>query len=434
MEEVKLVPATVALVIFLITYTVILAGWGRRTVVALFGAVAMVGAGHWFSFYPASAAVGTIDSNTISLLLGMMIVVAMFQGTGFFQYLAIKAAKLARGKPWLLFVYLGLVTAVLSAVLDNVTTVLILVPVTVSVTEILGLPVVPFLLGEVLSSNIGGTATLIGDPPNILIGSAAHFSFNEFLTHITPIVIVAWIVAQGVLLLVFRSSLRGKPENVDRLMAMDERSAIVDRRTMRRMLVVLGGTILLFFLQRLIGLDPGWIALLGACVGLLWIRPDFDQVLKAVEWDVLLFFAALFIVVGGLEAAGLLSLVGRGVLGFTSHGMLLVALVLLWGGALLAGVVSNVPLTIALSPVLISLRGYGVDVAPLFWALALGVGLGANLTPIAAAANVVVVRMSEKMGKRIGFREWLPSGTAATLTTLAVASVGLALAMAWGIM
>lgn len=325
-------------------------------------------------------------------------------------------------------------TAILSAVLDNVTTVLILVPVTVSVTEILGLPVVPFLLGEVLSSNIGGTATLIGDPPNILIGSAAHFSFNDFLTHITPIVIVAWIVAQGVLLLVFRSSLRGKPENVDRLMAMDERSAIVDRRTMRRMLVVLGGTILLFFLQRRIGLDPGWIALLGACVGLLWIRPDFDQVLKAVEWDVLLFFAALFIVVGGLEAAGLLSLVGRGVLGFTSHGMLLVALVLLWGGALLAGVVSNVPLTIALCPVLNSLSSYGVAVEPLFWALALGVGLGANLTPIAAAANVVVVRMSEKMEKRLGFREWLTSGTAATLTTLAVASVGLALALAWGIM
>lgn len=200
------------------------------------------------------------------------------------------------------------------------------------------------------------------------------------------------------------------------------------------MLVVLGGTILLFFLQRRIGLDPGWIALLGACVGLLWIRPDFDQVLKAVEWDVLLFFAALFIVVGGLEAAGLLSLVGRGVLGFTSHGMLLVALVLLWGGALLAGVVSNVPLTIALCPVLNSLSSYGVAVEPLFWALALGVGLGANLTPIAAAANVVVVRMSEKMEKRLGFREWLTSGTAATLTTLAVASVGLALALAWGIM
>jgi len=334
----------------------------------------MIAVGRWLSFYPVEEAVSWIDFNTISLLLGMMIVVAIFARTGFFEYLAIKAAKMARGKPWLLFIYLGLVTAVLSAVLDNVTTVLILIPVTLSVTQVLGLPPIPFLLGEVLSSNIGGTATLVGDPPNILIASAAKFSFADFLTHISPIVVVAWIVAQGVLLFVFRSSFRAKPRETVELVSLDAGSAIVDRRTMQRMLVVLLGAILLFLFHGSIGLDPGWVAMFAACAGLLWVRPDFDYVLKAIEWDVLLFFAALFVVVGGLEAAGLLRVVGQAVLGLTDLGMLPVSLMVLWGSALLSGIISNVPLTIAVCPVIASLRASGVDAAlcsgrwPLAWA------------------------------------------------------------------
>jgi Na+/H+ antiporter NhaD/arsenite permease-like protein len=433
MQELRVGPALAAAVVFALSYTLILAGWGRRSVIALSGAVAMIAVGRWLSFYPVEEAVSWIDFNTISLLLGMMIVVAIFARTGFFEYLAIKAAKMARGKPWLLFIYLGLVTAVLSAVLDNVTTVLILIPVTLSVTQVLGLPPIPFLLGEVLSSNIGGTATLVGDPPNILIASAAKFSFADFLTHISPIVVVAWIVAQGVLLFVFRSSFRAKPRETVELVSLDAGSAIVDRRTMQRMLVVLLGAILLFLFHGSIGLDPGWVAMFAACAGLLWVRPDFDYVLKAIEWDVLLFFAALFVVVGGLEAAGLLRVVGQAVLGLTDLGMLPVSLMVLWGSALLSGIISNVPLTIAVCPVIASLRASGVDADPLFWALALGVGLGANLTPVAAASNVVVVRMSEKLHGPLGLREWLRSGTAATITTLVVASAGLALAMAWGV-
>lgn len=256
-------PLAISLLVFACTYVGILLEKIHRTIIALLGAVAMIAVGTWFSFYEVDQAIGSIDFNTISLLLGMMIVVGLFKETGFFQYLAIKAAKLAGGKPWLLLVYLGLVTSLLSMVLDNVTTIIIVVPVTVSLTDILGVPVTPFLMSEVVLSNIGGVATLIGDPPNILIGSAAGFSFTDFLTHLAPIVVLAWLLAQGLLLFIFRGSLAQKPANVDHLMAMDARRSIADPLTANRMLKVLGFTILLFLVHDRIGLDPGLVALFG---------------------------------------------------------------------------------------------------------------------------------------------------------------------------
>ena len=422
-------PLAISLLVFACTYVGILLEKIHRTIIALLGAVAMIAVGIWFSFYEVDQAIESIDFNTISLLLGMMIVVGLFKETGFFQYLAIKAAKLARGKPWLLLVYLGLVTSLVSMVLDNVTTIIIMVPVTVSLADVLGIPLTPFLMSEVLLSNIGGVATLIGDPPNILIGSAAGFSFTDFLTHLAPIVVLAWLLAQGLLLFIFRGSLAQKPANVDHLMAMDARRSIADPLTANRMLKVLGFTILLFLVHDRIGLDPGLVALFGGCLGLLWVRPKLENILSDVHWDVLLFFIALFIIVGGLEGGGVLRLAGQGITLLSQRGMALAGLVVLWAGALGSGVISNVPFTIAMLPIFKGLASQGIPVAPLWWALALGVGLGGNLTPIGAAANVLVTSISDRTGEPLTYKRWFSSGSVVAVTTCALASLALVLAI-----
>ncbi len=429
MGDLPVGPFAISLLVFALTYVGILSEKIDRTIIALSGAVLMIAFGHWLSFYDVHQAVEAIDFNTISLLFGMMIVVGLFKETGFFQYLAIKAAKLARGRPWLLLVYLGLVTSLVSTVLDNVTTIIIMVPVTVSLTDVLGIPLTPFLMSEVLLSNIGGVATLIGDPPNILIGSAAGFSFTAFLTHLAPIVVVAWLLAQGLLLVIFRKSLACKPTNVDRLLAMDERRSITDPLTTSRMLKVLGFTILLFLVHDRIDLDPGLVALAGGCLGLLWVRPKLEQILNDVHWDVLLFFIALFIIVGGLEAGEVLQLAGRGIASLSHQGMVLAVLVVLWAGALASGVISNVPFTIAMLPILKGLASQGIPVASLWWALALGVGFGGNLTPIGAASNVLVTSISDRTGEPITFRQWLTSGSMVAIATCALGSLALVLAI-----
>jgi len=394
----------------------------------------MIALGSWLSYYDLHQAVAAIDYDTIILLFGMMLIVGLFKETGFFQYLAVRAAKLARGKPWLLLVYLGLVTSLVSMVLDNVTTIIIIVPVTVSLADILGISPMPFLMGEVLLSNIGGVATLIGDPPNILIGSAAGFGFLDFIMHLAPIVIVVWIVSQALLLFIFRRELRRQPTNIDRLLTMDAKRAIVDLRTTHRMLVTLSITILLFFLHELIGLEPGMVALIGACTGLLWVKPNFEKVLKDVHWDVLLFFISLFIIVGALEASGVITFLGKGFAALTEQGTYIAVLVVLWVGALASGVVSNVPFTIAMLPILKGLAAHGVSVAPLWWALAAGVGFGANLTPLGSAANVLVASISESFGEKLSFRRWTKSGTLIALAGCALASVALLLALRIGLL
>lgn len=433
MEDLSVWPFAISLLVFVITYVGILSERIHRTIIALSGAVVIIAFGSWFSFYDVHQAVEAIDFNTISLLLGMMIIVGIFKETGFFQYLAIRAAKLAKGKPWLLLVYLGLVTSLVSMVLDNVTTIIIVIPVTVSMADILGISVLPFLISEALLSNIGGVATLIGDPPNILIGSAAGFSFTDFLTHLAPIVVVAWLLAQGLLLLLFRRSLARKPTNVDRLMAMNEKRAIVDRLTTGRMLKALGFTILLYLVHDRIGLDPGLVALIGACLGLLWVRPELNRILNDIPWDVLLFFISLFILVGGLEAAGLLDLIAEGITGLTHHGMVLAALGVLWVGAIMSAVVDNIPFTMAMLPIIAGLASRGVNVVPLWWALAIGVGFGGNATPIGATANVVTVSLSERTDTPITFRIWVKSGLLTAFITCALGSVALMLAIELGL-
>ena len=433
MKDAALGPFVISILAFVITYVGIFLARVHRAILAISGAVMMIVFGTWLSFYDAHEALLSVDFDTIMLLFGMMLVVGLFKETGFFQYLAIRAAKLAKGRPWLLLVYIGLVTSVVSMVLDNVTTIIIIVPITVSLADILGISPFPFLMSEVLLSNIGGVATLIGDPPNILIGSAAGFGFVDFLAHLAPIVLLAWLLAQGLLLLIFRRELSKTPSNVERLMAMDERRTIVDPLTTRRMLVTLAVTILLFFIHALIGLEPGLVALIGACIGLLWVKPNFDQILHDIHWDVLLFFIALFVIVGGLEASGVIRTLGGGIAVLSQYSITLAAVVVLWVGAFASGIISNVPFTIAMLPILKSLATQGIDVAPLWWALAIGVGFGANLTPLGSAANVMIVSLSDSLGEKITFRRWATSGTWIALATCGLGTLALLLAIRAGL-
>jgi Na+/H+ antiporter NhaD/arsenite permease-like protein len=423
MKDASVWPFVASILVFVLTYFGIFVDKVHRAILAIAGGAAMIALGTWFSFYSAHDAVRSVDFDTITLLLGMMLVVALFRKTGFFQYMAIRAAKLTRGRPWLLLITLGLVTSIVSMVLDNVTTIIIVVPVTISLADVLGIPAIPFVMAEVLLSNIGGVATLIGDPPNILIGSAAGFSFVDFLTHLAPIVLVVWVLSQGILLLVFRKSLKRVPSNVERLLAMNAERAIVDRKTMRRMLLALAITIVLFLIHDVIGLEPGLVALIGASIGLLWVRPDFEEILREVRWDVLLFFISLFVIVGGLEASGVIGTIGEGIEFLAASGIHIAMIVVLWVGALASGVVSNVPFTIAFLPILKGLAAQGMPVEPLFWALALGVGFGANLTPLGSAANVVVLSLSDSIGERLTFRRWLGSGTWVGLAGCAAATL-----------
>ncbi len=434
MHNLEAWPLATSILIFTLTYVGILSNRIHRTIVALSGAALMIAVGTWLSFYDMNKAMSSIDYNTIILLFGMMVVVGLFKETGFFEYMAIRAAKIAKGKLWMILVYLGLVTSLVSMVLDNVTTIIIMVPVTLSMADILGVSAVPFLVSEVLLSNIGGVATLIGDPPNILIGSAAGFSFTDFLTHLAPIVVVVWVIALLILLFLYRSVLTSRPKNVERLMSMNERKAIMDPVTTSRMLKVLGITIVLYLIHDRIGLQPGLVALIGGCFGLLWVRPKIDDILHHIHWDVLLFFMALFVIVGGLEAGGILTLAGKGMGLLLGHGVLLAALVILWLSALGSGVLSNVPFTIAMLPIFKGLAGQGIPVDVLWWALALGVGFGGNLTSVAAAANVFFVSMSESMGQPFTFKRWLKSGSIVSVTSCLVGSLALILALKLGLL
>ncbi len=427
-------PLVVSSFLFILTYTGILSGRVHRTIVSLVGAVTMIAIGTWLGFYSDIQAMEAIDFNTITLLLGMMLVVSILKKTGLFTYLAIRVAQRAEGSPWKLMLVLGLFTSVVSMVLDNVTTIIVVAPVTLSIAEVIGINAVPFLLGEALLSNIGGVATLIGDPPNILIGSAAHFTFNDFLIHLGPIVLVTWVVVQIMLGFLFRKVLRDKPTNLSELRRLNARRALSDPKTAKRMLIVLAATIVLYLIHDIMNLSPGIVALLGAGAGLLWIRPSIDEVLHDVHWDILIFFLSLFVIVGGLEAAGMLDLIAAGIVGLTTHGMTIAVLAVLWISAIMSAMVDNIPFTIAMLPIIAGLATRGVNISPLWWALAIGVGFGGNGTPIGSTASVVVVSISEQTDNPITFRTWVRSGALTSFVSCSVASLCLILALRLGLL
>ena len=413
----------VSALIFIGTFTFILLEKAHRTIVALAGASTMVVVGIGMGFYSQEAALASIDFNTLGLLLGMMILVSMLARTGFFAYVATVTAKRSKGNPWYLLLILGTITTFLSMFLDNVTTIVLIAPVTVLIAEILGISPVPLLMAEALLSDTGGVATLVGDPPNVMIGSAAGLSFNDFLIHLAPIVIVAWLVALLLLRFLFRHELAQKPRNIEALAKLDENLALHDRQALVKILIVLGGVIMLFFLHNRLHLQPAFVALLGASVAFVWVQPDVDQVLKDVEWSVLLFFAALFVTVGGLQSSGLLNLLAEDITALAGQQLLLTGVVLIWVSALISAAVDNIPFTIVMIPIIQDLGATGVNITPLWWALALGAGFGGNGTPIGSTANVVTISVSEKTASPITARIWMKTGLPVMVATCLVGTV-----------
>ena len=403
----------------------------HRTIVAVSGAALMLGLGLVLGFYTEEKAIQAIDFETIGLLLGMMILVAMLEPTGFFQYLAVWAGRLSKGRPLRLMILLGSITTLLSMFLDNVTTVVLIAPVTILISEVLGMNATPLLMAEALLSDTGGVATLVGDPPNVLIASAANFSFVDFLTHSLPVVVVAWLVTLLLLVILFRKELSQPPTNAEAMLKLNPSQALNDPKTARQVLLVLAGALVFFFFENALGISPAFVALSAAAAALVWVRPPINDVLRRVEWGVLIFFAGLFVMVGGLEATGVLASLSVLLENMSSLPPVVVGVALIWVTALLSAVVDNVPITIAMIPVIQGLGASGVNIQPLWWAVVFGAGLGGNGTIIGSTANIIVASLSEKTRTPITSALWNKRGLPVMLATCTVASILYALLFSW---
>ena len=415
----------VSSLIFLTVLFIIFTEKIHRTIIGIAGAGLMIAAGILLGFYSEEEAVTAVDFETLALLFGMMVLVALLQPTGFFEYLAIKVGRWSKGNSVRLFILLGSVTTILSMFLDNVTTVVLIAPVTILICEILDLHSGPFLIGEAILANTGGAGTLVGDPPNVLIGMAVGITFMEFITHALPVVLVCWLAALLLLLRQFRADLVTKPDAARRVFQLDPAKALDHPMTARKVVIVLLIAIVLFFVHHLFHISPAFVAMGAAATALLWIRPkDLSGILAHVEWPVLLFFASLFIMVGGLEAAGVLDLVAEWIEMLAALvSPVLFGVIVIWLVAILSAVVDNIPITIALIPVLFSLGESGINIIPLWWALVFGAGFGGNGTIIGSTANVVVVSLSEKTRQPISAVQWSKHGMPALVVTCTIASL-----------
>jgi Na+/H+ antiporter NhaD/arsenite permease-like protein len=415
-----------AIGIFLITYAIIISEKINRAVIALLGAAFMIGFGivdlH-------KAYTHHIEWGTITLLIGMMILVNITSKSGFFQYVAIKAAKMAKGNPIQILVILSLLTATLSAFLDNVTTVLLIVPVTFSITRILRVNPVPYLISEVLFSNIGGTATLIGDPPNIMIGSAnKHLDFNDFLFHLTPIVIVIMLVTVTILYFIYRNQLKSDQKLIEQLMQINEKEYIKDVVLLKKSVTVLGFTILGFIFHSVIHLDAVVIAMTGAIIlMLIGVKEhELEEVFASVEWVTIFFFAGLFTLVGGLVDIGLIKSLAEHALKVTGGDISVASYLILWVSGIASATIDNIPFVATMIP-LIQDMAVGMGLSPdspqidvLWWSLALGACLGGNGTLIGASANVIVAGMASREGHGFSYFDFLKIGAPLTLIALLI--------------
>jgi Na+/H+ antiporter NhaD/arsenite permease-like protein len=375
--------------------------------------------------------VESIDFNTIGLLLGMMIIVGVIAETGVFQYAGIKAAKKAKGDIWKIMILFSVLTAIASAFLDNVTTVLLMVPVTISIARVLSINPIPLIISQVLISNVGGTATLIGDPPNIMIASGAGLTFNDFITRLAPEISVAFLVSLLVLKFMFRNYLKQKPETIEKLKELNENEQLGDRAMIKKSLGVLGGVIVLFVFHGALNVEPSVIALAGAGFLLVITRATPEIALGHVSWTTLLFFAGLFVIVSGMEHAGVIEFLAGEAIAITGGELIPTVLLVVWMSAFASAFVDNIPYTatmipliqsVSLDPVLADQIGRFVT-NPLWWALAIGAGLGGNGTLVGASANLVSAGLSERMGYPITFKQFFKVGFPYMLITTAIASI-----------
>ena len=407
----------VAVGLFAVALALIASEKVDRTKVALLGAVAVL----ITQTLEQEAAIEAIDFNTIGLLAGMMIMVRLTETSGVYTWLAIRAGQWSGGRPLAVVLALGATTAVLSAFLDNVTTILLVVPITFLLADALDVDPIPLIIIEIFASNIGGTATLIGDPPNILIAGHTGLSFGAFIGNLAPVVVVTMLVVLPGLYFVFRSRLQVAPEARSRLMRLDAAKSIEDPSEARRTVPVLVITILVFFFHKALHLEPATVALAGASVMLLLTRQSLEESLAGIEWPTLFFLIGLFVMVGGLEETGALEEVAEGIASVTGGDRVAELLGIMWASAIGSGLVDNIPFTAAMIPVVDSLGGGEGDDA-YWWALALGACFGGNATIVAAAANVAASGMAARAGRPISFTRFLLYGIPVTIVSLVLAT------------
>jgi len=406
--------------VFVVALAVIASERMDRTKVALIGAMLML----LTQTIDQEQAIEAIDFNTIGLLAGMMLMVTITQGTGVYTWLAIRAGQVSGGRSAATVWSLAITTAVLSAFLDNLTTVLLIVPLTFLLADALDIDPIPIVIIEVIASNIGGTATLIGDPPNILIAGATGLTFGDFITNLAPIVVVAFVVVTSLLYLYYRSRLQIAPAAAARMQRLDPRKAIEDPRELRRTVPILLVTILVFFVHKQLHLEPATVALAGATAMLVVTSQKIEDALSGIEWSTLFFFIALFIMVGALEEVGAIGKVAEGVASATGGDRTAELFAITWTSAIGSGIVDNIPFTTAMIPVVNELGGDTDDAY--WWALSLGACFGGNATLVAAAANVAAAGLSERAGHRITFLTFLKIGIPATLVSMLLATAYIA--------
>lgn len=417
----------ISIVIFLLVMVAIVSEKVHRAAASLAGAVILL-VTHVLTV---DSAIEHVDVNTIGVLVGMMLFVAVVKNSGLFEYIAIKSAKLTHGKPWAIMAVFTIITAALSAFLDNVTTVLLVGPMTLAITSILKVNPVPFLLTQILASNMGGTATLIGDPPNIMIGSEAGLGFADFILNTAPAVVIIMAASLLCFYLMFGRKLKVSDDAMQAVMELDENRAIKDKSLLIKSVVMIGLVVIGFMFHSSLGMESCTIALLAAVIMMIVGKQDVEDVIMGVEWSTILFFIGLFVVVGGMEENGVIDQLATLLIGMTGGNMVLTMLIILWVSAIVSSVLDNIPFVATLIPMILAIQAEsGMDVTPLWWALSLGACLGGNGTLIGASANVVLSGISNKNGYPITFMSYLKVGFPMMILSVAISMVYLLLRFA----
>lgn len=409
----------VSIAVFVIVMVAIMTEKLHRSLAAIVGAMLVLA----LHVLPFDAAMEHIDFNTLGVLLGMMLFVSVVKLSGVFEFLAIKCARLAKGDPWKIMLLFVLLTAVLSAFLDNVTTVLLIGPMTLTVCKLLDVNPIPFFMTEILASNIGGTATLIGDPPNIMIGSAAGYSFFDFILYDAPAVAIILVAILGVFYALYGRKMNVDDEHKARIMELDEHAQIKNRRLLKQSVVMTALVVVGFMAHGALGLESCIIALGAAGIIMLISGESIEEALSNVEWTTLSFFAGLFVIVGALAETGVIGMLANGLIDATGGNVFITMLVLLIGSAVISSFLDNIPFVATMIPILLAMESTGMDVTPLWWAVSLGACLGGNGTLIGASANVVLSDISKKHGYEITFAKFFKTGFPIMLLTILIAGV-----------
>lgn len=413
----------VSIIVFLVVIVAIMTEKVHRSAAALAGAVVLL----LTRVLDFDAAVGYIDFNTIGVLIGMMLFVAVVKNSGLFEYIAIKAAKMAKGDPWKIMAAFIVITAFLSGFLDNVTTVLLVGPMTITIARMLRINPVPFLITQIFASNIGGTATLIGDPPNIMIGSAAGLTFIDFVANTGVVAIASLAVLLVIMKFLYGTKMKADAEAIESVANLDESKAIEDHGLLVKSVVMVVIVVFAFIFHSQIGVDTATIALTCAAVMMIIGRQDIDDIISEVEWSTILFFTMLFVVVGGMVETGVIGELANVVLNVASGHQIIMMMILLWASALFSSVLDNIPFVATLIPLVTALGESGVDIEPLWWAISLGACFGGNGTLIGASANVVLSGISNKHGYPITFATYTKVGFPVMIMTVVLSTIFLLL-------